>query len=406
MEGLVMFRIKAVVMLLLACCASWGQLVLPSVVHATELSQDDSIGGLRADALGELESPPGLFEDTDADGSVALVGSTGFVGNSFRYRDGEPLVNADPGDMRLFSANRSSNAVAWGIDVSAYQGNIDWAKVKAAGVEFAIIRVGHGWGGTDKAFARNVAGCMSNGIPFGVYYYSCAWDVQSALREADWVLSRLSDAGTTPANLSFPVFYDLENTTRDTGEPAGIDEYNQYHVIVNPTSTLAAMAKTFCGKIAASGYAPGVYANYWWWSSFLTNSVFDGWPRWVAQYAPADGYKGSHVLWQYSNRGSVDGIAGNVDVNYLYDASFIGPDVSKIRFDLSVDRDQMHAAASGFGKQQPANVAFAISDAHGKTNWYQAYRQSDESWTADINYLKDYQFRGGGLSSFRLGNLR
>lgn len=267
---------------------------------------------------------------------VASLGSTGFAGNSFRFSNGEPLsTNAESdGGLSLFSLKRPDGVTGWGIDVSQFQGSIDWAKVKAAGVDFVIIRAGYGHGGVDNKFIDNVRGAISNGVPFGVYLYSYAYDVPSAQREADWVLNRLSAAGVTPDELSFPVYYDLENEHKNFRVPAGVDDSNQYRIINNPVATLAEMAKAFTSRVQAAGYTPGIYANLNWWNHYLTSSVFNNWTRWVAQYNSSDDYTGAHSMWQYSSKGQIDGIAGNVDLNYLYDKNFVrvdGYDVVNIK---------------------------------------------------------------------------
>lgn len=214
---------------------------------------------------------------------------------------------------------------AWGIDVSRHQGVIDWAKVKAAGVDFAILRCGYGTDGTDGQFRANVEGCKKNNIPFGIYLYSYGWDAEVARDEANWTLQVLSDAGVKPSDLKLPVYYDLENTVGnkdhpDYGKPAGVDGNNQYHVIKN-NATFAAMANAFCSTIESAGYQPGVYANLNWWRTYLTDKSFNSWDRWVAQYYNECTYQGTYSLWQYSSSGAIDGISGYVDLNYCY-ASF------------------------------------------------------------------------------------
>ena len=239
------------------------------------------------------------------------------LASSWRYDNGTLTAQKDQG-VELFAApsSRPEGATAWGVDVSWANKAIDWKKVKADGVDFAIIRLGYGWGGDDSQFINNVRGCRENGIPFGVYLYSYAWDSASASAEAEWALRVLGNAGVFPGDLSFPVFYDLEN--EHNGKPAGVDDNNQYRYIQGGPKTFAFMAKAFCDKIAAKGYTPGVYANLNWWRSYLTDSAFDGWARWVAQYNSSCDYSGSYAMWQYSSSGAVNGINGRVDTNWFY----------------------------------------------------------------------------------------
>lgn len=188
-----------------------------------------------------------------------------------------------------------------GIDVSVFQGNIDWAKVKAAGIQFAIIRCGYGSDLTkqdDSKFKQNVTGCKDNDIPFGVYLYSYANSVEKAKSEAAHVLRLLKGI-----NLQMPVFYDLEDAnTVGKCSAKGIGD----------------IAETFCNAIQAAGYKVGIYANLDWFNNKLTDNRFAGWDKWVAQYNAKCTYKREYVGWQYSSTGRVDGISGNVDLDEFY----------------------------------------------------------------------------------------
>ena len=195
-------------------------------------------------------------------------------------------------------------ATAQGIDVSEHQGRIDWNAVKASGIDFAILRVGFGapsWGGrVDYQFNRNISECERLGIPYGVYIYSYAFDNQQAADEASMVIDCLS--GRNPR---LPVYYDLEDKTIIAdGRQSGI----------------ASRAQIFCNKISSAGYKPGIYANLNWFNNILTDPVFKSgsWDHWIAQYNSQCHYTGSYSFWQYTSRGKVSGISGNVDMNYAY----------------------------------------------------------------------------------------
>ena len=186
-----------------------------------------------------------------------------------------------------------------GIDVSYWQGNIDWAKVKNAGVDFAIIRCGYGSNTTsrdDSKFAANVRGCVQNGIPYGVYLYSYANTVSEANSEANHAL-RLLKANN--CKLQYPIYYDLEDT----------------QVSKASNATIVAMANVFCSKLSSNGYASGVYANLNWWNNKL--SAFNGYDKWVAQWASKCTYGKNYSIWQCSSEASVSGISGRVDANLL-----------------------------------------------------------------------------------------
>ena len=238
----------------------------------------------------------------DAEAARALVE------NSWRYEDGQ-LVSDDASSeedgITLLSMDALPDGVtAQGIDVSEHQGRIDWDAVKASGIDFAILRVGFGapsFGGrVDYQFNRNISECERLGIPYGVYVYSYAFDNQQAADEASMVIDCLS--GHNPR---LPVYYDLEDKTIIAdGRQSGI----------------ASRAQTFCNKISSAGYKPGIYANLNWFNNILTDPVFESgsWDHWIAQYNSQCHYTGSYSFWQYTSRGKVSGISGNVDLNYAY----------------------------------------------------------------------------------------
>lgn len=257
--------------------------------------------------------------------------ATGSYANSWRYEDGYPIDGGASYNMRSeantwtykdgvwYCSNGTSvsGAKGMGVDVSQWQGEIDWAKAKSAGVSFALIRCGFGGDNRnqdDPTFLKNVRGCLDNGIPFGVYLYSYAWNTEDAQDEANHVLRILRENGISPSKLSYPIYYDLEEEAR-TGKPCVKDD-GVLHYMSN--DDLAAIAKTFCSAIESSGYQAGVYANLNWWNNHLTNPVFGQWSRWVAQFYPQCSYKGSYDVWQRMSTGSIPGIQGNVDINFSY----------------------------------------------------------------------------------------
>lgn len=186
-----------------------------------------------------------------------------------------------------------------GIDVSKHNGNIDWAKVKNAGIQFAILRIGYGMYEKQKdvQFENNYKGATNNGIPVGVYLYSYAKSVAEAEREADVCLKWLANR-----KLQLPVYFDIEDKTQQ-----GLGK-----------STLDGMCRAFCNKIEKAGYWAGIYANKYWLSSLISGAELGKrYTIWVAQYANSCTYKGSYAIWQYSSDGKVNGISGRVDMNEM-----------------------------------------------------------------------------------------
>lgn len=276
-------------------------------------------------------SGDGITEDVEAENGEYDAAS-GAYAESWRYSNGElitvsPLARASKvtwseRDGVYYGSNGMvvEGAQSFGIDVSAHQGKIDWAKVKAAGVDFAIIRCGYGsdYSSQDDAqFLANVKGAMGNGIAIGVYLYSYAYTTSMAQSEANHVLRLLDKAGLDPSDLALPVYYDLENEV--DGKPGVKAEDDKVHYVSN--SMLASIAETFADAVSAKGFVPGVYANLNWWNNFLTSSKFEQWDRWVAQYNTECDYEGNYSIWQCMSNGSVDGISGNCDIDFCYSSA-------------------------------------------------------------------------------------
>ena len=240
--------------------------------------------------------------------------------NSWRYKNGLPIKG-----IESVGASNSSNA--WkktskgfvnnygqviqgatmkGIDVSQWNGNINWAKVAKSDVDYAIIRVGYGDNYTyqdDTYFKKNVQGCIDNKIPFGVYIYSYAVNTTMAKSEANHVLRLINGL-----KLDFPVYFDMEDNSQLNG---------------TNSSTRGSIAKTFCNAITAKGYKVGIYANLNWWNNYLTDKAFNNskWYKWVAQYNSQCDYKGTYQMWQSTSSGVIDGVSsacGTFDFNFWF----------------------------------------------------------------------------------------
>ena len=309
------------------------QMLHPALGYSDEVLVEVSGGG-----GGEVTDNDLVATDDPAgEGSLEEVETGGdeltqevFIGNSWRFSNGVPkedvqLLSGE--DLVSWKKENGSfvgsngiivdDAEAIGIDVSEWNGNIDWASVKAAGVDFAIIRCGWGWGGVDDAFAANIRGCQENGIPFGVYLYSYAWDFASSLEHADNALTILDEVGLSPEGVQLGVFYDLENED-DSGQPAGINKEDQYVPIAS--SAFSEIASAFCDRLEEAGYSTGIYANRNWFTNHLSDPLFDSWTRWVADYTGAgeSAYTGDYSYWQCMPTGTVDGVTGAVDINFYY----------------------------------------------------------------------------------------
>lgn len=194
------------------------------------------------------------------------------------------------------------------IDVSEWQGDIDWAKAKADGVEGVIIRLGYGWGNNaDKKAQRNISECKRLGIPFGIYWYSYADTPLIAKEEGADVVAKLKQFGVNPSDLAYPVYYDLERWTWEGHQPP--TDPNVYNDIVN----------NWYSALQSAGYKNlGVYSYTSYLQGPLKHADIYAKTAWVAQYGARmgfDSFPTNSRGWQYTSSGKVDGISGNVDMN-------------------------------------------------------------------------------------------
>lgn len=188
-----------------------------------------------------------------------------------------------------------------GIDVSEFQGKIDWEKVKNDGIEFAILRCGYGMDFSnqdDVEYERNANECERLGIPYGVYLMSYANTVEKARSEAKHVLRLIEGR-----KISLGVWHDIE----DNGTSGAINK-----------ETLTNIINTFCNTIKNAGYKVGVYANLNWLENKIEKTIKDNYDIWVAQYYSKCEYEGKYIMWQHTSSGKVNGISTNVDMNILY----------------------------------------------------------------------------------------
>ncbi len=199
----------------------------------------------------------------------------------------------------------SSNSGSMGIDVSKWNGSIDWNAVKNSGVSYVIIRCGYRGSSTgalieDPKFKSNIKGAKAAGLKVGAYFFSQAVNEVEAVEEASMAVNLVSGYG-----LNYPIFLDVESSG---GRGDGIDR-----------ETRTAVCKAFCATVQNSGYSAGVYANKTWFTEKINTSSLTGYKIWLAQYASAPTYTATRYdMWQYSSKGKVSGISGNVDMNISY----------------------------------------------------------------------------------------
>lgn len=233
-----------------------------------------------------------------------------------------------------------------GIDVSRYNGVIDWSKAKKS-VDFAIIQLGHGSNlksQDDYMYKRNVEGCIKNKIPFGVYLYSYAITTKQAKSEAEHALRQIKGY-----KLDFPVYYDMEDNSQKKLS----------------SSMRGKIASTFCNAIISKGYKVGIYACRDWWNRYLTSSVFNNpkWDKWVAEYGYSCEYKGNYSTWQYSDKGRIPGINTIVDLDNYYGNKV----TSSYAYSMNLKTTNMILNISNRNNGQTKKLNVTMNDKSGMT---------------------------------------
>ena len=217
----------------------------------------------------------------------------------------DALEDADKTEIKKLQNTTGNSRV--GIDVSKWNGDIDWDKVKNAGVEFAIIRAGYRGSSTgslveDPYFAANMKGAKASGMPVGVYFFTQAVNEVEAVEEASAVLQLIREY-----QLDYPVFIDTEGAG-GSGRADNLD-----------VETRTLVCEAFCRTIENAGYHAGVYASRNWYNNMLYADRLDSqYCVWLAEYRSVPLYQGYYQLWQYTSKGKIDGISGNVDMNISY----------------------------------------------------------------------------------------
>lgn len=266
-----------------------------------------------------------------------------------------------------------SGAVAKGVDVSRWQGTIDWSKAKNDGVEFAIIRLGWGQNDTsqdDSKLKYNIQQCEKYGIPYGFYLYSYA-DSQTKCNSEIAHVKRLLK-GTNP---TYPVYYDLEDTKTSKCT----------------NTTIQNFALTFCKQIKSAGYTPGIYASYSWWKSKLNTSSLDSYERWVAQWNTTGcTYTRSWKLWQCADNYYVDGISGKVDLNFAY-KNF----TKKTTTTNNVVKEQDSTTASSSSSTSTKNNTGWVTKSGKKYYYYASNKMYKSKYVKIGNYY--YGFNSSGV---------
>ena len=293
------------------------------------------------------------------------------------------------------------------IDVSGWQGDIDWAKAKADGVEGVIIRLGYGEGNNaDKKAQRNISECKRLGIPFGIYWYSYADTPALSKEEGADVVSKLKQFGVNPSDLAYPVYYDLEKWTWEGHKPP--TDPNVYNNIVN----------NWYSALQSAGYKNlGVYSYTSYLQGPLKHADIYAKTTWVAQYGARmgfDSFPTNSRGWQYTSSGKVDGISGNVDMNAFGNKEYVNGgssndsqasiDVRKMtavtipngNYYINVRSKVASSVDIPSGSAADSTVIQLYSGNGSKAQQFTFTRQSDESYEiVNVNSGKALDVRNG-----------
>lgn len=220
----------------------------------------------------------------------------------------EKMAEEDSDGSEFTEVLGSWAGAKFGIDVSKWNREIDWHRVKNDGVEFAIIRLGYrGWTSgslvEDPYFTANIRGAINAGIPVGVYFFTQAINVMEAVEEASMVINLVADY-----QLDYPIFIDSEAT--GTGGRGRADNLS--------TPLRTEITHAFMETIRSAGYHAGVYAARSWLYNQLDMTQLSEYIVWLAEYRDVPLYSGYYQMWQYTSKGRIDGIEGNVDLNLSY----------------------------------------------------------------------------------------
>lgn len=311
---------------------SYAKKLTPLVMAAAMLIQPAF--GVFADGSAEVQSvekSSAVFDPQYISGEAQQLSDHVFEGDTLPCSQNDPSYHkyinslnktrAVWGSGNLVHQSKYDNSTkVYGIDVSYYQQDIDWEQVKAAGIKYAIVRVGfRGYGNgalvLDENFHSYVQGAQAAGIKVGAYFFTQAINTAEAEQEARLVLDNVKNY-----DLEMPIYYDIENIDYDYGrlDNAGLS-YSQK----------TALCETFCETIEKAGYKAGVYANKWWLTSLIDGEKLGNkYSIWNAEYGTKMTYTGPAEMWQYTGNGTVKGVNTVVDMNVFY-ASKAAPEKVK-----------------------------------------------------------------------------
>ena len=273
---------------------------LTNVIFSGDNCDDNPIRKIEGDYdLNEIGSYPLTFIVTDASGNET---KKDFVLNVVENEENESNTAEEKQFADILENYKTENTKI-GIDVSKWQEEIDWQKVKEDGVEFVILRIGYqdgikGENRIDPYFYQNIQEAKQAGIPVGVYFYSYASTNEEAEEQAAWIVKHLNDY-----TLELPIAFDWENWTSFANFEISFYKLND-------------IANTFLKKIEENGYTPTLYSSKTYLEKIWINKRYK---TWLAHYTNHTNYTEEYYMWQMCETGRVDGINTDVDINIMYE---------------------------------------------------------------------------------------
>lgn len=218
----------------------------------------------------------------------------------------EVKIIKNKNELKAAEKDKKLQGQLLGIDVSKWNGNIDWKEVKEAGIEFAIIRAGYGQNTVDIQFERNIKGCIENDIYVGVYWFSYAYTNEMAVKEAQFCKSII---GPYEKYIKLGVWFDFEYDSTAYASRRGV------HITKDKCTNIA---YAFCKEIEKDGYQAGIYTNIDYANNYFTKDILKEYNVWIADWSAVCRYDGKYLIWQYTDGGEVKGINGKVDMDWYY----------------------------------------------------------------------------------------
>ncbi|MGI5895062.1 MAG: glycoside hydrolase family 25 protein [Candidatus Merdivicinus sp.] len=296
------------------------------------MAQAQSLQQQLEDTQAELENlrqstiPIETFQGYAAQYGVSSEFIQQFFPDKMIYKDATGIVYADIDDTlpknsydwqylsrsngRFSYEPENGQAALLGVDVSRHQGEIDWQKVKADGIQFAMLRGvyrGYGESGNllvDEMLEQNLEGALAAGLDVGIYVFSQAVNEQEAIEEAELVLEQIQGH-----EITYPIVFDMEEIAGGVARTSSLTP-----------EEVTDIAIAFCDTIEEAGYHPMIYGNLKWLVSNMQPERLTEYDKWLAQYYRTPAFPYEFQMWQYTNSGTVDGISGNVDLNLCFTA--------------------------------------------------------------------------------------